>query len=275
MNGRWILAGAFALVTAFAVAAHAQGERVRSVGGVSYISGGIGDASQQELKAREPDFNLKLVFTLVEGNYLADVNVAITDAAGKVVLEAVAEGPFFLARLPAGQYAVAATYEGVAQSRKVRVNGRLRTEYLRWPSRPGVDFPGPRDGEPAAAAVAAAPEMTVVADGIGEAAQARLKAIENQYNLKLVFTLIEGNYVADVNVAIRDSGGKTVVERFVGGPILLARLPAGSYSVAATYNGSTESRQVKLAGSLRTEYFRWPSKPGMDFPLPPESRREK
>ena len=134
----WVCTLALAAGTALGQAGQTQ-----SGGAVAYVSGGIGVASQESLKAREQEFNLKLVFTLVEGNYLADVNVAVKDAAGKSVVEHLADGPIFMARLPAGAYAVSATYNGVAQTREVKLGERLRTEYLRWPSKPGMDFPLP------------------------------------------------------------------------------------------------------------------------------------
>jgi hypothetical protein len=131
-------------------AAHAQigATAARSgTGAIEYVTGGIGSDQMEQLKAREKDFNLKLVFTLVEGNYLSDVNVAIKDAGGKPLLTVNAQGPIVLAKLPRGSYTVEATYEGKAQTRKVAVAERLRTEYLRWPSNPETDSPGPKRTE--------------------------------------------------------------------------------------------------------------------------------
>ena len=42
---------------------------------------------------------------------------------------------------------VRAAYAGNAQTRKITVGDRLRTEYLRWPSNPETDFPGPKSSE--------------------------------------------------------------------------------------------------------------------------------
>jgi hypothetical protein len=124
------------------LAAGAAGTAYAKHEAIPYVSGGIGEAEQQELKAREGEFNLKLVFTLVEGNYVADVNVVVTGPKGHALLEHRAEGPFFMARLPAGQYTVAATYEGRTVTRKLSVTEkRLRTEYLRWPADPKTDLP--------------------------------------------------------------------------------------------------------------------------------------
>jgi hypothetical protein len=113
--------------------------------GIEYLSGGVGVNAQDAINARAKDFNLKLVFTLNEGNYIADVGVALKDAKGRTVLEDTAEGPFFLAKLPAGQYTVSATYEGRTVTRKLQVGKGLRTEYLRWPSNPETDNPLPRE----------------------------------------------------------------------------------------------------------------------------------
>ena len=113
--------------------------------GIEYVSGGVGVNAQDAINARAKDFNLKLVFTLNEGNYIADVGVAVKDAKGRTVVETTADGPFFLVKLPAGQYTVTANYEGRSVTRKLQVGKGLRTEYLRWPSNPGTDNPLPRE----------------------------------------------------------------------------------------------------------------------------------
>lgn len=120
-------------------------ENVVTQNNVSFVSGGVGVDSEERLKAREKEFNLKLVFTLIEGNYLADVSVRIADTAGKTVIEHVADGPFFMAKLPAGAYMLTASYGDKTQTRKIMVGKGLRTEYLRWPSNPQTDFSLPRE----------------------------------------------------------------------------------------------------------------------------------
>lgn len=110
-----------------------------------YASGGVGDTDFARITALERDYSLKLIFTAIEGNYLADIGVKVTDGKGQPVIAAVSEGPVFLARLPAGSYHVAATYEGKTMTRKVSVPAAgLRTEYLRWPSDPATNPPAPR-----------------------------------------------------------------------------------------------------------------------------------
>lgn len=115
--------------------------QTRTTGGISYISGGIGLAEREYLVGQQDEFNLKLVFTLEEGNYVADVSVRVKDDSGRTLLEHRAPGPFFMAKLPAGRYTVSATYGGKTVEREARVGeNRLRTEYLRWPANPKTDL---------------------------------------------------------------------------------------------------------------------------------------
>jgi hypothetical protein len=115
----------------------AAGPAVQRAGDVTYIAGGIGETEQEQMIVREKEFNLKLVFSLVQGNYVADVDVVVSGPKGGKVVETFVRGPIFMTKLPAGEYSVAATYEGKTVTRKVAVtNGRLRTEYFRWPAGP-------------------------------------------------------------------------------------------------------------------------------------------
>lgn len=59
------------------------------------------------------------------------VNVA------KDLVQHPAQGPLFMAKLPAGAYTANASFRDQSQTRKFQVRlGRLHTEYLRWPTRP-------------------------------------------------------------------------------------------------------------------------------------------
>ena len=136
-------AAAIALFSTIAMPAlaGAGAETVRA-GEIEVVAGGVGDDELGALLAREKEFNLKLVFALVQGNYLADVDVTVSDAMGAKLLERSGQGPLVLARLPAGKYAVTATRGGRTVTRELAVAaGRLRTEYLRWPADPAGDLP--------------------------------------------------------------------------------------------------------------------------------------
>ena len=120
--------------------AHAQGTaspQVKKAGEISYLSGGVGKPEREQLRALEKDFNLKILFAQTDGKYVANVKAVVSDAKGRKLLEHVADGPYFMARMPAGEYSVAATFAGKTQTRKVGVAAKgLRTEILRWSGTP-------------------------------------------------------------------------------------------------------------------------------------------
>ena len=110
-------------------------EIVMASSGVTYVTGGTGTEAVDRLRAMEKDFNLKLVFALKNGEYLADVDVSVVDAANHVMLSTLSEGPLLLAKLPAGNYQVNANYRGSVERRTVAVGATtLRTIDFRWSS---------------------------------------------------------------------------------------------------------------------------------------------
>ena len=143
MNGRSvaraftaIVLGTASLVPALVpITGAATDAVVQTSGGVSYVSGGIGTDSIDRLNSLAADFNLKLVFAMSSGNYVTGVRVAIADASGKTVLDTTSEGPWFLTRIPAGNYQVVATFAGNAVKRQVAVGASAsRTVDFRWAS---------------------------------------------------------------------------------------------------------------------------------------------
>lgn len=119
-----------------AFAASTDGDAiVRNVGGVSYVSGGVGTNSIDRLNSLASDFNVKLVFALKSGAYVSDVRVTIADATGRRVLDATSDGPWFLAKLPAGAYQIVATLAGQAITQPLSVDAaKLQTIDFRWAS---------------------------------------------------------------------------------------------------------------------------------------------
>lgn len=96
--------------------------QVQTHQGIRFASGGIGLSGREELRALSPQFNLRLMFAMQgSGNYLAGAQVRILDARGAVVLDAVSEGPYFLAQLPPGSYTVEASMLDQIQRRSARI----------------------------------------------------------------------------------------------------------------------------------------------------------
>jgi len=75
-----------------------------SQGGVTYITGGIGDEELAELKALEKNYNLHMLMTAPGGAFIGDVTVRVLDAQGKALLSVDDAGPYFYAKLAAGTY---------------------------------------------------------------------------------------------------------------------------------------------------------------------------
>ena len=110
-----------------------EAPQVRQIGSIAYVSGGVSEEDRMALEPIVRDFNLKLVFALRNGEYLSDTAVVVTSARGQSVLEAKADGPWFFAKLPSGQYTVTATANGQAQRKTASVGGRgMKRLDFRW-----------------------------------------------------------------------------------------------------------------------------------------------
>jgi hypothetical protein len=115
----------------------------------------------------------------------------------------------------------------------------------------------------AAAALAAAdalpPErsqgsVTYVSGGIGKDESDAMKEAASRYSLAIEMASPaspRAEYVADVKIDIRDQRGATVLSTVSDGPILLANLPPGRYTVTATKNGASQQRDIVVGSGAR------------------------
>ena len=104
---------------------------------VSYVSGGVGAESREELLAKESEYNLKIVAAATSGDYLADVQIVIAGARTGPVLDATMEGPILLAKLSPGTYTVKATSDAQTQTKTVTIpaQGQRQLDF-RWDRKP-------------------------------------------------------------------------------------------------------------------------------------------
>lgn len=100
--------------------------------GHAYMTGGIGIDEREALEAMAKGFNMKIVFALTTGNFIADIAVTITTSAGDKVLETVSAGPWLYARLPPGAYSVKAQYKGTEKMRTIDVDSTLKSFLFHW-----------------------------------------------------------------------------------------------------------------------------------------------
>ena len=133
-----VVASSFALAGGLAQAQSdpsARSQTSSSASGVEFTSGGVGVSARQQLAAQSDQFNLQLVFAYApEGEYLAAVKVDIADARGKNVLSTTTDGPWLLARLPAGSYTVKAQFGDVTRTQQVSIGPTKRRVVMRFPA---------------------------------------------------------------------------------------------------------------------------------------------
>ena len=105
----------------------------QSYEGIPFVSGGVGLEEREQITRLGREYNLKLLFAERGGDYLGDVKIVVAKPQGKTVLEATADGPVCLARLPQGNYRVSVSANGQEQVRTARIsaNGQQALTF-RW-----------------------------------------------------------------------------------------------------------------------------------------------
>ena len=105
----------------------------QGAGDITYVSGGVGDESLARMTAMVSGYNVKFVFAKTSGEFVSGVMVTITDAKGRTVVDAKSDGPWFLTRLPAGNYQIAASLAGKTERQQIDVgSSKLSTVDFRW-----------------------------------------------------------------------------------------------------------------------------------------------
>jgi len=106
----------------------------RAPGGIEYLTGGKSPDEADAVKRAAQDFPLELVFLEKDGaerHPLFDNPVVIRDARGQVVFAGRTDGPYFLAKLPAGRYTVTTHWDSWSFTKPVTLaaNGRERVVF--------------------------------------------------------------------------------------------------------------------------------------------------
>jgi len=93
-------------------------------------------------------------------------------------------------------------------------------------------------------------KVTYLSGGIGADEAQAMRSAAPQYPLEVEFIKKEASgpaaYLADDHVTIRDHAGKTVLNTTSGGPYLLAKLPAGWYTVSASNHNISKERRIDV-----------------------------
>src|SRR5690606_31969580 len=91
-----------------------------------------------------------------------------------------------------------------------------------------------------------------VTGGFGQEESTAFKQAQSRYSLSLTFAVTGSGsasspYAGNVQVRIRSAQNGEVLDAVSSGPYFLANLSPGSYTVEATYEGDTQSKQVTIA----------------------------
>ena len=111
---------------------------VQHSGQVEYLSGGIGDAESTAMQRAAHQWPRTLEFAVKDkqhADFAANVDVIVRDAHGHTALQTESAGPFLLARLAPGRYAVDATFAGKTLHENVTVaRGTPAKATFVWPA---------------------------------------------------------------------------------------------------------------------------------------------
>jgi hypothetical protein len=104
---RWLQIAAAAVLALTLTAGVLAGPQKLGEAGRAVLIGGVGTEERDAMLQERDAYNVWLVF--VErgtGNYLSGVKVNVTDGDNRMVIDAVAQGPWLMAQLPPGHYTV-------------------------------------------------------------------------------------------------------------------------------------------------------------------------
>jgi hypothetical protein len=94
--------------------------------------------------------------------------------------------------------------------------------------------------------------VTYLSGGIGVDEAELLRQQSASYPLTLEMATAAGGprdaYISDARVDIRDSSGKQVLSTTTEGPLMLLRLPSGTYTVDVDWHGTQRHKTVAVSG---------------------------
>jgi len=114
--------------------------------------------------------------------------------------------------------------------------------------------------------------VTYLSGGVGDSEAESIRAIAKDYPLEVVFVQKlnkQEEFLAQVNVQIKDHHHNMMLDITTEGPFLLAKLPQGKYLVVAEHNGVVKQQWVRVGSKKHQKLvFWWPilDSPSLDSP---------
>lgn len=126
MNKRTLFALSALMAVNLVFAGDATQSRLQPTtsGVATYVSGGIGQDESTAIQQAAKNYSLELEFVIKatpKDEFTSDIQVKMSDASHKTVLDTVSKGPFLLAQLPAGRYHLEAIKNGQTKAHDVTI----------------------------------------------------------------------------------------------------------------------------------------------------------
>lgn len=125
MRGQWLAAAAAAVMLATAGVAQAiPAPKAVTEGDATYVSGGVGKLEADMMRGMESRYPIAMTFAKHNqgaNEFVAGVELRVTDRSGKSVIDLSDGGPMVLLKVPDGKYTVRAEYEGHVKTQSVDV----------------------------------------------------------------------------------------------------------------------------------------------------------
>ncbi len=103
---------------------------------VTYVTGGIGQDEKDAIEASKADYNLYVMSASVDGAFVGDAHVDITQKNGNAVTTvlSVVAGPLLYVKLPAGTYTLSASLGDQGKTQTFTIGKKATTEniHLGW-----------------------------------------------------------------------------------------------------------------------------------------------
>jgi hypothetical protein len=103
--------------------------------------------------------------------------------------------------------------------------------------------------------------VTYLSGGMAENQEGAMQQVAPKYPLELWFTQgakAAEQFTTNVPVSIEDHAGNVILDARAAGPMMLATLPDGWYTITAQKNGKLERRNIRIQhGDQDTVVFNW------------------
>ena len=94
-----------------------------TVGNITYVTGGIGEAERKALDGLRAKYNLRVTNAQKNGAFVGDTVISLMDSKGTQLLSTEVD-PLFFASIPAGKYTVKAVRDGQTKTQAVTVGAK-------------------------------------------------------------------------------------------------------------------------------------------------------